>query len=191
MHEGERVLAELLDGNRRFREARSSHSQYSSACLAGLASEQSPIAAVVTCSDSRVAPEILFDQPLGRLFVSRVPGNVASDSAKWMVEIAVGLYNVPLLLVMGHTGCLAVGEVVQGKTTGTGGSLRLRVSSAVMRASRSAPADLWREAVIQNVHQTIEHLSMESQALRPALRADRIVPVPMLYEMETGEVIRL
>lgn len=186
MHRGQEVLRELMEGNQRFVEQRCAPQLYSPAQLAELAVGQTPMAAIVTCSDSRVVPEVIFDQSLGSLFVSRVPGNVASDSAKWMIDIAVGDFQVPLLIVMGHTGCLAVGQVVNGQTGGAGGPLRLHVLSAVYRAQRLNPADLWLQSIIENAKQTVERLADESYALRSALTDGRIQAATMLYDMSTG-----
>src|SRR5580704_746020 len=111
---GQQVLDELLAGNNRFRMGKGRSYVYSPDHLKALAANQKPIAAVIACSDSRITPEIVFDQPLGALFASRVPGNVASDSAKWMLELAVGEFHVPLVMVMGHSGCLAVGQLLDG-----------------------------------------------------------------------------
>src|SRR4051812_21589419 len=126
------ILDQLLEGNQRFRTGQSKHYRYPDDHRVQLATDQKPIAAVVACADSRVVPEIFFDQPLGTLFVSRVPANVASDSAKWMIDIAVGEFEVPLLLVLGHSGCLAVRQVLEGKS-GSGGLLRTMVQTAVTR----------------------------------------------------------
>ena len=189
--DGKEVLQELLRGNERFRAGQPIARKYDQSDLARIASVQEPIAAVVACADSRIAPEVIFDQPLGAIFASRVPGNVASDSAKWMIDIAVSEFKVPLLLVLGHTGCLAVGQVVKGQTGGVGGPLRLNVLKAVYRAERLKPDDLWREAVIQNCHHTIEQLADESQALRSAMSEKRIHCAAALYEMSTGEVLLL
>jgi len=90
----EEILKDLLDGNRRFAENKNEHRTYSAEHLEELAVVQTPKAAVIACSDSRVVPEQLFDQPLGSLFVSRVPANVASDGTKWMIDIAVGEFKV-------------------------------------------------------------------------------------------------
>src|SRR2546421_9902116 len=99
----------LVAGNERFRSGNGGQHPYSPANLEILAStQQRPIAAVLACSDSRVAPEIIFDQPLGGLFSSRVPGNCVADSARWALEMAVVDLEVPLVVVLGHTGSLAI-----------------------------------------------------------------------------------
>lgn len=188
---GEEVLKVLLEGNERFRTGRSIHRTYDQPALEQIASVQKPIAAIVTCSDSRMAPEVIFDQPLGSLFTSRVPGNVASDSAKWMIDIAVGEFKVPLFIVLGHTGCLAVQQVVQGNTSGAGAPLRLKVVAGVMKAKSENPSDLLRSSVECNAKHTLDELSEESYDLRHALHQHAIMCVPMIYEMETGSALRL
>src|SRR5205807_821284 len=83
--------------------------------LRSMSQGQSPKAAVITCSDSRVAPDVLFDTALGTLLVARVPGNVASESTRWLVDMAISELDVPLVLVMGHTCCRAVQQILEGK----------------------------------------------------------------------------
>lgn len=188
---GETEFQELLDGNKRFASGTATPRSYSSSDLADLAKTQTPKAAVISCSDSRVAPEIIFDQPLGSLFVSRIPGNVAGDSTKWMLELAIMDFNVPLLVVVGHTGCLAVGQVLSGQIGGTGGSLRLMVLPAVNRARLSGMGDVWREAVVLNARQTIEQLERESAAFRQALASGSILARALIYDMASGRVEEL
>src|SRR5579862_2108274 len=125
--QAEAVLQQLLDGNERFRTGRPKQQLYTEERLRDIASHQKPIAGVIACSDSRITPEVVLDQPLGNLFASRVPGNVASDSAKWMLELAVGEFHVPLVVVMGHTHCLAVGSLLDGDKGGAGGLHRFSV----------------------------------------------------------------
>ena len=143
---------------------------------------------MIACSDSRITPEIVFDQPLGMLFASRVPGNVASDSAKWMLELAVGEFHVPLVIVMGHTGCLAVGQLLDGDKGGAGGLHRFSVLSSVYRAKQRHPEDLYTAAVEENVLQTVEHLARDLHLLRKALLDETTSIVGAVYEMETGNV---
>jgi carbonic anhydrase len=181
-------LDRLLEGNRRFREGRSEHRRYKTDELAELAKQQHPIAAIVACADSRVSPDIIFDQPLGSIFASRVPGNVASDSAKWMLEIAVQEFRVPLVVVLGHTGCLAIGQLLDGDKGGPGGQLRSVVLSAVYEARSRRPEDLYLEAITVNAIQTVNHLKRDSYAVRRAIDEHRLELVPALYEMESGEV---
>ncbi len=184
----EQVLAELLEGNKRFREGNSKAYRYSPSDLLHISTHQTPLAGIIACADSRVSPELVFNQPLGSIFASRVPGNVASDSAKWMLDIAVNEFKVPLVMVMGHTGCLAVGQLLDGDKGGAGGLHRFSVLSAVYRAKTKRPENLYRQAVEENVLQTVEHLARDSYSLRAALIDGTTSIVGAVYNMETGEV---
>lgn len=181
-------LETLLIGNERFRTGNGREYRYTKETLSELADSQSPIAAVLTCSDSRVAPEIVFDQPLGTVFAARTPGNVSADSVKWMIDIAVENLGVPLFMVVGHTGCLAVTQIVEGDLTGPGGSLRNQISAAHIYAKSKNPQDIVLATVKENVFITIDRLVNESHQLRMAAEAGRTVIVGAVYDMHTGEV---
>lgn len=182
-------LDTLLAGNERFRTGNGTMFHYTAHELSKLADDQqSPIAAILTCSDSRVAPEVVFDQPLGSVFAARTPGNVSADSVKWMIDIAVENLNVPLFLVVGHTGCLAVTQVVQGNLLGPGGHLRHQISAALIRAKSENPKDLLLATIKQNVLVTIEHLLNESHELRVAVEEGTTKVAGGIYDMHTGNV---
>jgi carbonic anhydrase len=186
--EAEAALNTLMEGNARFRAGKSTLYTYTPGELETISKVQKPIAAIVGCADSRVTPEVVFDQPLGQIFASRVPGNVASDSAKWMLDIAVQEFKVPLVLVMGHTGCLAVGQLLEGDKGGSGGSLRHDVLLAVYQARSKKPEDLYRQAIIDNALQTVRHLKRDSYVVQRAIEAKAVELAAAIYDMETGEV---
>lgn len=179
-----RVLQTLMDGNTRFRSGNSIHHTYDRAEISSHATQQKPIACVISCSDSRVCPEIVFDQPLGALFVARVPGNVCCDSAKWTIDIAVTEFTVPLVVVVGHTRCLAVTQVLTGINRGEGGPLRLSVMAATLRVKDKT--DPVTDAVRQNASMAIEQLTRESFALRGAIASGQTDCVAVLYDVMTG-----
>ncbi|MBN1631547.1 MAG: carbonic anhydrase [Thermoleophilia bacterium] len=104
----EHILAELLDGNRRFAEGRPRLAPVGPEVRSSLVCDQSPGVAVLACSDSRVGPEIILDRGLGELFVVRVAGNVVDDTVLGSLEYAVEHLGVALILVMGHSACGAV-----------------------------------------------------------------------------------
>ncbi len=182
------VLEDLLAGNARFRAGESHAYRYRPEDLRDIAVFQKPKAAIIACSDSRVTPEVIFDQPLGALFASRVPGNVASDSAKWMLQIATGEFKVPLVMVLGHTNCLAVGQLLDGDKGGAGGLHRFSVLSAVYKAKSKQPKDLYRQSIIENAVQSLDHLVRDLYVLRSAVLDGTTSVVSAIYEMETGEV---
>jgi carbonic anhydrase len=102
------ALDRLREGNRRFATAHAAHPHAGVAWARQLASGQHPFAVVLTCSDSRVAPELLFDQGLGDLFVVRVAGNVVDPDVIGSIEYAVDHLHTQLVIVMGHENCGAV-----------------------------------------------------------------------------------
>ncbi len=181
-------LDALLEGNERFRTGNGHAYTYTQENLRNLATTQNPIAAVLTCSDSRVAPEIVFDQPLGTMFAARTPGNVSADSVKWMIDIAVENLKVPLFMVVGHTGCLAVTQVVEGNITGPGEPLRAQISLAHSHAKSKNPEDVVLATVKENVFITIDHLMNESYELRRSVEKGTTVVCGAVYDMHTGVV---
>lgn len=184
----QQVLEELLEGNQRFRSGQSHCYRYRPEDLREIAELQTPKAAIVACSDSRVTPEVIFDQPLGAIFASRVPGNVASDSAKWMLQIATGEFKVPLVMVLGHTNCLAVGQLLDGDKGGAGGLHRFSVLSAVYKAKSKNPENIYRQSIIENATQSLDHLVRDLYILRSAVLDGTTSVVSAIYEMETGSV---
>jgi carbonic anhydrase len=183
-----RAWDELLEGNRRFRAGERCHGAYRPEDLADLAIEQTPIAAVIACSDSRVDPAIVFDQPLGGIFVSRVPANVVSDSVRWMVEMAVGQLGVPIVVAMAHTGCLAVKGSFDPVYDGQGAPLRYLVHRAVRAARATDPNDLWLEGIHLNLRQTVRTLETDCPAVVSAIKHRGLEVIGAIYDMRTGEV---
>lgn len=186
----EESAAALREGNARFATSGTTARAYSQADLRRMAEGQKPIAAIVACADSRISPEVVFDQPLGSIFVSRVPANVASDSAKWMIDIAVGEFRVPLVVIMAHSNCLAVRQVVEGKD-GPGGMLRYRVQSAFRDVSLHPGPDLYERTINENARKTCRDLCQESPALNDAVRLGHTRIVAARYDIETGRVVWL
>ena len=105
-------LARLMEGNKRFVKRKAQHPDQSLAHLREIEPGQHPFAIVLGCSDSRVSPEVVFDQGLGDLFVIRVAGNVTDDAVVGSVEYAVEHLKTPLVVVLGHQGCGAVQAAV-------------------------------------------------------------------------------
>ena len=107
----DQALRELIEGNKRFQNGQTTGPRRSPADFSRLAAAQYPEAIIVSCADSRVAPEILFDVGLGDIFVIRVAGNVvtgAGVTVKGSIEYGVAELNAPLIMVLGHSNCGAV-----------------------------------------------------------------------------------
>src|SRR5262245_4833500 len=110
------VLAHLLDGNKRFVEGKLDHPRRKPEDFVPLAEGQSPLAVIVGCADSRVAPELIFDQGVGDLFVVRVAGNVIGGTGvalKGSIEYAIAELDVRLVMVLGHSQCGAVKAAIK------------------------------------------------------------------------------
>lgn len=105
---GEQSLQALKEGNERFLKQELKNQFHVEKDFEAMAQKQEPIAVVLTCSDSRISPDIVFDQALGSLFIVKNAGNVLSDAALGSMEYAVNVLDVPLILVLGHYGCGAV-----------------------------------------------------------------------------------
>jgi carbonic anhydrase len=149
---------------------------------------QQPLAAVLTCSDSRVAPEILFDQGIGDLFVVRTAGNVADDTALASLEYAVCHLHVPLVVVMGHSRCGAVtaalhGEALEGHLPGL-----LRRIAPALEKTRNRPGDPLTNAVDAHVLLTVEQLRTCQPVLAPAFQTGKAALAAARYDLEGGKV---
>src|SRR6516225_3526439 len=110
------ALAELVAGNKRFAGGKGIAHQHDLAILRERTVEkQEPFAAVLACADSRVPVELIFDQSIGEIFVTRVAGNLVTPEIIASLEYAVAVLGVKVILVMGHSGCGAVKATIQGK----------------------------------------------------------------------------
>ena len=108
------VLNLLLDGNKRYTSGEMTYPRQSARERQALTEGQSPIAVIVGCADSRVPPNIIFDQGLGDLFVIRVAGNIADDAILGTIEYAIHALKTPLVMVLGHAHCGAVKATLSG-----------------------------------------------------------------------------
>jgi carbonic anhydrase len=142
----DQALAELLDGNRRFVTAKRTYPDQSIQVRRELSTAQKPFAVVLSCSDSRVPPEEIFDQGLGDLFVVRLAGNIVDQAVRGSIAYAVEEFGTPLIMVLGHQNCGAVVATLKTLqppfTTPAGavGELVAAIAPAV-EAARGRPAD--------------------------------------------------
>lgn len=154
---------------------------------------QKPFATIITCADSRLPVERLFDRGVGELFVIRVAGNVAGESETGTIEYGVGHLKTPLLVVMGHTKCGAVAAAAGGaELHGSLGKLVARVGPAVERARRGNPGvssdELPALAIRENVWQTMFDLFKSSEEVRSAVRSGELRVIGAVCDLSTGKV---
>jgi len=189
------ALAELIAGNRRFVSGAMQHPNASDERRAKLAAGQSPIAAVLSCSDSRVPPEIVFDQGLGDLFVVRVAGNIASPAEIGSLEYAVEHLHVPLIVVLGHDKCGAVAAALEavesgGTAPGHVGVIVDAIKPAVLTA-RKQTGDLLANAIRNNVGLVDRQLRDSQPLLAPAAAASKLKIAAAVYSLTSGVVTYL
>ena len=159
------VLAELKAGNAHHVAKKYQQPHQTAARQHALASGQSPHCAILTCADSRVPPEIVFDEGLGDIFDVRVAGNVAGDDETASLEYAAEHLHVPLIVVMGHTHCGAVSAALEGGTLpGKLPDLMAALRPAVDQSAHE-PGDRLDNAVRDNVVHVVEQL----RAAKPVL----------------------
>lgn len=184
------TLKNLLEGNHRFMSGQTMHKEHASK-RTELVKGQSPSAIILSCSDSRVPPEIIFDQGLGDIFVVRVAGNVADPVELGSIEYAVEHLNVPLIIVLGHDSCGAVTAAVKGgKHEGNIRAIVRKIAPAVRRvkAQGKKSDELLNAAIIENAHMVASSLVRESSVIRHFVNEKKLRIVAAKYSLETGRV---
>jgi len=185
-------MNKLLDGNKRFIAGNLESKDFSDTKRKELAKGQRPFAIVVACSDSRVAPEIIFDQGLGDIFVIRVAGNVLDRVSLGSIEYAAEHLKTPLVIILGHTYCGAVTAAVEskGRTEGNIGAIVKRILPAVERAKKEGKSgkDLLNSAIVKNVLLQREYMIKNSPVIRKLIKAKELQVITAIYNLESGEV---
>lgn len=185
-------LDRLLAGNQRFRTGRARHPRQSLADVRRLATGQRPFVVVLGCADSRVSPEVLFDQGLGDVFDNRVAGNVVDPVVLGSIEYAVSEMSPPLLLVLGHERCGAVTAAVSALSTGQPppGSIGAVIDALrpAIEEIRDEPGDRVENAVRANVRLQAGRLTEHSAIIRAAVEAGALQVVGARYDLDTATV---
>jgi carbonic anhydrase len=182
------ALAKLLDGNKRFVEMKLAHPNQDEEQRVLLGGGQAPFAAILACADSRVPPEVLFDQGLGDLFVVRVAGNIINDQLLGSLEYAAAHLDTPLIMVMGHTSCGAIGAVAQGaELKGHMASLIPAIQPSVDKV-RDMEGDLTDNAAREIATMTAEQLRTSDPVLAPLVAEGKLKVVASFYELESGKI---
>jgi carbonic anhydrase len=189
---GNEALRRLMKGNARYVAKKRSCRDFS-AGRAALTKSQYPIAAVLSCSDSRVAPEFAFDQGLGDIFVVRVAGNFANDDGLASLEYAVKYLGVPLVVVLGHSNCGAVSAAIEVVVDGAvlPGHLPELVQSikpAVEAAKAKSPKDLLAAAITENVALNVKLLESAPPLLATFAQTGQVKIAGGVYDLATGKV---
>lgn len=187
------ALTRLLEGNRRFVESGLVHPNQSEARRVLVAGRQVPFASILCCADSRVPPEILFDQGLGDLFVLRVAGNVLNSNLLASLEYAAEHLHTPLVLVLGHKRCGAVKAALEALATQAEapGYIQSLVNAlrppvqAVLPATDEAALD---RAIRLNVTHVLRQATDRSHLLARLVEERKLQLVGGYYDLDTGVV---
>jgi carbonic anhydrase len=188
----EAALKRLMDGNGRYAANNPEHRDFS-ANRAALAKAQYPIAAILSCADSRVAPELAFDQDPGDLFIMRVAGNVMSRDLLASLEYGVKFLNIPLVMVLGHTNCGAVSAAIgvvdnDAELPGHLPSLIGRIKPAVLKAREQKTGNLLNRSIVQNVRAQVAEIKQEPPIVNGYYNDGKIDVVGGVYDLKTGKI---
>lgn len=186
------ALKRLLDGNARY-VANAPEQKDFSAGRAARTQAQYPFASILSCADSRVAPELAFDQGPGDLFVVRVAGNFLNDDGLASLEYGAQFLNIPLIMVLGHSNCGAVDATIKVLKDGTRlpGHLPGLVASikpAVEAAKAKGGADLLADATVENVRRNVRLLVTGDPVVSKLVEQGKVKVVGGVYELSTGRV---
>ena len=181
------ALENLKEGNARFAADKPSTRDVGADKRKELAKGQKPFAVILTCADSRVSPELLFDAGLGELFVLRVAGNIADPAVVGSIEYAVGALKAPLVVVLGHDSCGAVEASLAGKPLP--GDLGWLIKQVKPGDNLPADADAKLAAGIRNnVRAAAKDLEARSTAIHDDVKAKKIAIVTAVYSLKTGTI---
>lgn len=184
------ALKLLTDGNARFRSGTMEHPNQTPGRRREVAPKQAPFACVVSCSDSRVPPEVAFDRGLGGLFVSRVAGNTADDLVTGSIEYAVEHFHTPLVMVLGHQRCGACAATVDTLRDGVlpPASIASVVRAILPIARTIPPGPNQLDQIIDANAIAVARTLAASPVLHEAVSAGKLRVVAAHYSLDSGAV---
>jgi carbonic anhydrase len=183
----DKALQELLDGNDRFVKTKRKNPHQTHSRLVEVAKGQKPFASVLSCADSRVPSEIVFDQGLGDLFVCRVAGNIATTEEIGSLEFGSLVLGSKVIMVVGHQRCGAVSAAVKGgEVPGQIGSLIAAIKPSV-ESSKGESGDKIENACKANILRQVEKLK-SSPVLSELIKAEKLKIVGSYYNLDTGKI---
>jgi carbonic anhydrase len=185
----DQALQALLAGNARFAQGSPLRPHQYPERRKEVSPEQHPFAAILTCSDSRVSPELIFDQGLGDLYVMRNAGNIVGNLVLGSLEHAVDHLDVPLILVIGHTLCGAIAATVKGGEVSAHLAGIVAALQPAVQNARKMSGDLPTNAVVENVRLMVEKIKNGGPLLEAHQYTARKLKIAGgLYHLDTGLV---
>ena len=188
---GNEAQEKLMEGNKRFLTGNLAKKDIGESRRQELAKGQQPFATVLTCSDSRVAPEIIFDQGLGDVFIVRVAGNVVEPTTLGSIEYGVEHLHTPLLIIMGHEKCGAVQATLEakGEPEGNIGAILKKIKPAVETAKKAGKDkdNTLELAIKENIKNTYNDI-MKSKIVSELVHEGKVKVIAAEYMLGTGKV---
>jgi carbonic anhydrase len=194
---GDEAQTKLMDGNKRFVDGTYGVSDISDVRRKELTKGQHPFAVILSCSDSRVPPELLFDQGLGDLFVVRTAGNTVDTIGIGSLEYGIEHLHAPLLVILGHQGCGAVKATVdaagkpqkkeKGHPHDSIGAIVAKIMPAVKEA-KSRGGDVMEASIQGNIRNVYRELLKKSPILSEMVASKKVKVVLAEYYLDSGEV---
>jgi len=182
------ALQKLKDGNKHFVTMHMKHPDTNKKRRAEMLKGQHPFVVILSCSDSRVPPELIFDQGLGDIFEIRNAGNVLDEHVIGSIEYAVMHLGVKLVVIMGHQDCGAIAATLSGNTESEYiESLKNSIKPAIKMCKKKGkftPDDVSKAHVIQDIEELLE----QDSALNEYMQKHGVKIIPAFYHMNTGEV---
>jgi carbonic anhydrase len=187
------ALARLMEGNARYASGKTSERDYSVGRVAR-SQRQAPFAAILGCADSRVAPELAFDQGPGELFVVRVAGNFVTPDGLGSLEFGAAVLGTKVIMVLGHTSCGAVNATVDALQKGNTlpghiADLVRALKPGIEPVLKTPGPDLQQRAMIANVQANVRRLQTEKPILGDMVAAGKLKVVGAYYDLPTGKVM--
>lgn len=189
------ALALLMEGNARYVSGKLAERDFS-ATRAARAQGQRPFAAILGCADSRVSPELTFDQGPGELFAVRVAGNFVTPDGLGSLEFGAAVLGTKVIMVLGHTSCGAVNATVDALQKGNNlpghiADLVRAMKPGIEPVLKTPGADLQHRAMIANVQANVRRLQTEKPILGDMVSAGKLKVVGAYYDLPTGKVMMI
>ncbi|MCC8429868.1 carbonic anhydrase [Reyranella aquatilis] len=187
------ALSLLMEGNARYVSGKLAERDFS-AGRAARALGQAPFAAILGCADSRVAPELVFDQTAGELFIVRVAGNFVTPDGLGSLEYGAAVLGTKVIMVLGHTSCGAVNATVEALQKGNTlpghiADLVRAMKPGIEPVLKTPGDDLRQRAVVANIQSNVRRLQTEKPILGDMVAAGKLKVVGAYYDLPTGKVI--
>lgn len=184
----EDALKKLIEGNNRFTASNALHPNQNAQRIKETGKGQNPFAVIVSCSDSRVPPEIIFDQGIGDLFIVRVAGNIVDSHALGSIEYAVEHLGANLVVVLGHERCGAVDAAVKGGEAHGHIAGIVKAIAPSVKKSKNEKGDLLENSIRNNAEETARIIKTSKPILEHLVKEGRLTVIPARYDLDDGKV---